>query len=231
MIFSQAFSQDSDKNDGYYEEKTADTTVNPYPKRLGIGPFVGFNTIVQSFYYDHIYGTGQPRGNVTYEGVFLEGAALSYVPLDFLMCEVTYLYSKNTKVTVADPNLGPNINQVVEISTQWIANPYARINFYATGGLSFILNELNKGRDKIDFSYNTIGFNVGVGFKINIPVKSAGMFNLYAEWRINWDVGQAAYTDYEKDKTGNYVVKATGTTNSYLSMPRFGILFYPGFIK
>jgi len=197
------------------QEDENDEFVNPYPKGLGFGFLVGTNTIVQNQY------NGDLERSISYEGVFFWGGSVNLALFDWLMLEATYNYTKNDKIVEKSNNQeGPNINQVIELTSQWIANPYSRINFYGDIGFSFYYNTLNQGRS-FETKDSPIGFNFGLGFKINIPVRAFGLFTPYLEWRLNWQptkVNGVTYWD-------NIPIEIEST--SFYSMPRLGVIFYP----
>jgi len=208
-----------------YAQANEDTTVtvfHPYEKHLGFSPVIGINTVVTTFYY--------PNGTNTspsYEGIPFYGGSISYSVFDFLLLEGSYFYDKNMKVYTANKGAqGPHINQFVEISSQWIANPYARVMFFATGGLSFLFNTFDE-LQTFKHSKNTIGFNIGIGFKINIPIKGFGLLNPFAEWRLNWDPAKTDATLPD----GHGGTQTGLKQNAFYSMPRFGIMVYPNIFK
>lgn len=193
-------------------------TYDPYTKGLGIGFNLGTNTIVESQYYKNL------KKSISYEGILFYGGALSYSLIDYLVLEAGYNYSKNTKIVQTSEDLeGPNIHQVVELTAQWVANPHSRINFFGTTGLSLFWNTLNLGRGYLESKDSQLGFNIGLGLKINIPIKGVGLINPVLEWRINWapsKVSTRAYWDRRE-------LPVEIESNKFFSMPRLTIMFYP----
>lgn len=211
-----------------YESDTAQKIPKTYQfeKAFGIGGVIGTHTIVQTIYNNTL--TPNLEKEVSYEGIFFYGAAVNYSLYDFLLLEAVYTYAKNNKIIEKSKDLeGPHIYQIIEISSIWTANPYSKINFYATLGYSIYSNTLNQGRD-IEISQSSNGFNFGLGLRVNIPVKNIGLFTPYIEWRINWAPTKVSGPAYWNPSDTN---PTTVGSTSYYSMPRFGITFYPDFLK
>ncbi len=207
------------QDDEYTDEYSEEEFVNPYPKGLGIGATVGTNTIVEQQYFE-----GNDK-SISYEGIFFWGAVLNWSVLDFLMIEASYNYSKNTKIIeTSNDQLGPNIHQVLELTSQWIANPSSRVNFYGTLGLSFFYNTLNERRVDLESQDNPVGFNFGLGFKVNIPIGNFMTLVPFLEWRLNWAPTKVnTWTYWDKGSTVPVQVQST----KFFSMPRLGLVFYP----
>jgi len=200
-----SFSKDNDFDD-------------PYIKGLGIGFNLGTNTIVETQYYKNL------QKSISYEGIVFYGGAISYSLIDYLVLEAGYNYSKNTKIVQTSEDLeGPNIHQVVELTAQWIANPHSRINFFGTTGLSMFWNTLNVGRGYLESKDAPIGFNIGIGLKINIPIKGVGLINPVLEWRINWAPSRVSTFTYWDRREQPVEIES----NKFFSMPRLAIMFYP----
>lgn len=197
-------------------EDTTLTVYHPYEKGLGIGPSLGANTIVQTIYYKN--GTSRVASQ---EGIFMYGGALSYSIFDFLQIETSYNYSLNNKVVEKNNNnIGPHVHRFFEINTQWIVNPYSRIMFFGSAGMSYILNTFDRGRT-FEQKNNYFGFNGGIGFKINIPIKGFGLIVPFAEWRIDWGPNKTLGHLFED----NQIIEIE--SRSFYSTPRFGIMIYP----
>jgi TatD DNase family protein len=205
------------EDEEYYEEDAEIELVHPYPKFIGFGPVVGTNTIIQS---QRIVGSGGER-TVSYEGIMAYGGTVAAEVWDYLTIELTYLYSKNTKVAEENDYLiDPFTHQIIEMTGRWYANPYNKINLYGITGISAIFN-----------SYNTedtdrLGVNVGVGAQINIPVESAGVFAPYFEWRIDFEFGD--FVSLLPNKQGEWV---KANTTQFFSIPRVGLLWFPSFLR
>jgi TatD DNase family protein len=210
---SFAFAQDD------YEDEEEIEYVTPYPKGLGIGFDVGTNTIVETQYYQGL------DKSISYEGIFFWGGSISWSVFDFMMLEATYNYSKNTKIIEKSNNqLGPNIHQVLELTSQWIANPHSKVNFYGVLGLSFFYNTLNDGRPGLETKDTPVGFNFGMGFKVNIPIASVMLVTPYLEWRLNWAPAKVKGITYWDPGS---VIPVEIESTKFFSMPRFGIMIYP----
>jgi TatD DNase family protein len=212
---SFVFAQDN----GDFEDEEEIEYVTPYPKGLGIGFDIGTNTIVETQYYQGL------DKSISYEGIFFWGGTLSWSVFDFMMLEATYNYSKNTKIIEKSNNqLGPNIHQVLELTSQWIANPHSRVNFYGMLGLSFFYNTLNDERPELETKDTPVGFNFGLGFKINIPIASVMLITPYLEWRLNWAPAKVKGITYWDPGS---VIPVEVESTKFFSMPRFGIIIYP----
>jgi TatD DNase family protein len=212
------FSQNEEEQEPETEQVK---TPNPYDKGLGFGIDIGTNTIVETQYYMDL------KKSVSYEGIFFWGLKVNYAMLDYLYLEATYTYSKNTKITDKNPELGPNIHKVLELTSQWIANPRSKISFFGMGGLTFFQNTLNEGRAFIESSDSPIGFNFGIGVRFQIPVKTVGIFDIVGEWRLNWAPGRVdSKTFWDR---GGQPVDIENT--KFFSMPRASLVFYPEFLR
>lgn len=206
-------------NDKFYE-KEGDYEVAPFSKFIGIGGFVGTNTIVESqVFIDK--SLNQPDQNISYEGISSFGGTITYGGIaEYLVLQVGYAYSKNTKVQEDTPGSLPNIHQLIEISSLWIPNPHNKINVFGAIGPSFIMNSINGVEN------SQIGLNAGVGFIFNIPIKGAGLLNLAAEWRLNFDL---ASVQREVEWQDTPPVTTSINSSSFYSIPRLNIIFYPDF--
>lgn len=215
-IFAQNDDYDYDEEDYY----------NPYAKFIGIGPCVSTNTIVDTYYKT----VGEH--DISYEGIFTIGGGLSYSPVDYLILELSYLFSKNRKTKdPAELVLGPNIHHTIEIAGKWVPNPNSKINFFATTGFSMIFNSYNSGSFKEESS-NRFAINTGLGLITNIPIESAGLFNVVLEWRLNFILGRtdvAYYTKFDPFFPDENI--ETAPVSSFFSMPRLGLVWYPNFLK
>jgi TatD DNase family protein len=206
------------EDDEYYEEGQSEeeALVHPYPKFFGFGPMVGTNTIIQE---QKLVETGG-EFPVSYEGIMAYGGSIAAEVWDYLAIELTYIYSKNTKVAEQNDYLiDPFTHQIIELTGRWLANPYNKINLYGITGVSAIFN-----------SYSTenterMGINVGIGAQINIPVETAGVFAPYFEWRLDFEFGESQILIPVQGE----LVRAN--TTQYFSIPRFGVLWYPDFLR
>jgi TatD DNase family protein len=196
------YNKNSDSENVIYE--------NPFEKKFGIGVVLGTNTIVETY---HLTKNG---GNidVSYEGIFTYGGSLFYSPLDFCLLEATYIYSKNTKIT-QQLGLPPTIDHIFELSSNWIMNPYSRVNFYGTIGYTAVFSSILKENK------TSSDINAGIGFFVNVPTKY-GLFNLLAEWKL--DIGiNTVNTNYWRPPSSPIPAKRS----VFSSIPRAGIVYYP----
>jgi TatD DNase family protein len=206
-VYAQSIMDDIERENNIEEEEL----IHPYPKFIGIGPVFGTNTVVETYFIDG------GDYDVSYEGLFVVGGALTYGVFDYLVIELAYNYSKNKKIAEKwDYTLEPSIYQNLEFCTHWILNPYSRVNFYGTLGITGFFNSFNGKPNK------QIGPNAGLGFFVNIPF-DIGLLNLAAEWRINFEIETKPQNKPNVDpELGEFV-----DTRSFYSIPRLTILFYP----
>ena len=196
---------------------------HPYRKPLGLGLVLATNTIVESY---------EPRPmNVSYEGLLSLGGTIHYSLFDYLIFSASYGYSKNNKIVEKYPdvlNLQPNIHQQIELTSNFIINPYGRINFFGMVGFSYLLNEYgdtqNPGLTKTE---NSPGINTGLGFYINIPVNGAGLFNIVAEWKLNFMLITTKLNYDPRIEPGKPGSTDPVEVNTFFSMPRVSIVFFP----
>ncbi len=219
-LFTQtSYAQDDYRYNDEYIEEEADYEKAPYPKFIGIGGFAGTNTIVESQVF--IEDSNVPDKNISYEGISSLGGTITFGGLaDYLLLQVGYAYSKNTKVQETSPGSLPNIHQLIELSSLWIPNPHNKINVFGAIGPSYIMNSIN-GVDN-----SQIGLNAGVGFIFNVPIKGAGLLNFTAEWRLNFELSAI---EREIEVQANPVVTTTIESKSFYSIPRLNLIFYPEF--
>jgi TatD DNase family protein len=195
---------------------------NPFPKFIGFGPYFGTNTVVETYY------KVQGEDDISYEGLFSYGGCITYYPADFVHLEAAYIYSKNNKVT----NSGPTVYNFMELSSMLSPNPYGVINFYGIAGLSYNYVTYDKG-GFYDRSNYRFGLLTGLGIIGNINLKKAGVLNIVLEWRLNFLLSRTNSVYYEKfvsPGSPENIVKES-PVSSFYSIPRFGILWYPPFLK
>ncbi len=228
FLFAAPFETASAQEDDEYFYEGDEEYVDPFRKFIGIGPMVGFNTIVETKYLD----AGDKDDS--YEGILAYGAAASWYIFDYLCFEAAYIYSKNTKVTDPYPDLlEPHIHEQLDLTTHWIANPHSRINFYGTVGITFFFNQINTfpspGADPELSSESKIGLNAGVGFVINIDF-NFGVLTVSPEWRLGFPFGRSESAYYYPDpkNPGELISESIELTN-FFSIPRINFLFYPYF--
>lgn len=222
LFLSQiVLAQDYDAFDEEYYEEEEETEkevwVNPYKKFLGLGVVIGTNTIVQTYSDD---GT-----DISYEGIFAVGGALSYELFDFMNLSASYLYSKNTKIQEdyeEIPNVY-NLHQMFELTATFTPNAGNKINFFGGAGPTILLNEYFQGIDDI-LKTTDIGINTTVGFTFNQKIGNAGILTFNAEWKLNFIFGETQFSnDPREDKIGAVNV------SSFFSIPRATLSFYPNF--
>jgi TatD DNase family protein len=229
VLLSISFSMNALAKD---KVKTTDTLEEGeeyiYKKFIGFGLIGGINTIVQS---KSRYDSKQQKEitkDDSDEGIAAYGGTVSAGILDYLFVSVSYVYSKNTKLSEKYPGLKPHIHQIIDISAHAIANPYSRVQFYGTLGVSIFFNAINSFKNNIPDGYDNItrfGFNAGIGFLINLPL-DFGMFTFSPEWRLCVPSGTTtAYEIYPNSVPSLVEYQAT----SFFSIPRITIVFYPKF--
>lgn len=217
MIFvASSFFAYSQTDDEYYDEYKP----TPYNKLIGFGPVIGANTIVESF---------NPRpNNVSYEGLLALGGIVHYGLTDYIILSGSYTYSKNTKLQDNFIDLSPNIHQSIELSANFIVNPYGKINLYGFAGPSFLLNEYGipggGSQDK-----NHLGINTGLGFFFNIPISGAGLLTLSAEWKLNFMLGTQNFDYDSRERITSPLYSTPVEISTFFSIPRMNLIFYPSF--
>lgn len=234
LSFTLAFAQtENEYDEDYYDDGNPENDefveeyYHPYKKFLGFGPVIGFNTIVETYYYD-IFDQ-----DVSNEGIIAYGGSFCYSPMDILVVEAAYLYSKNEKIAKQwDFALNPNTHQFWELSTHWTPNPYGRINVYGTIGLTLIQNSYGS-RDslgnKFQLESDLMGINAGLGFYINIKT-SAGLFVPTLSWVLNFQLGRSnALLPIDRDKVTGEPIFKDAEVSTFFSIPRFGLTYYPNF--
>ena len=205
------YSQDSETPD---EEVATEEYENPYNKFIGVGPMFGSNTIVETY----TLKTSGGEQNESHDGLFIYGGSLYFGLLDYCILEATYLYSINKKISEeANGLIAPFTYDIVELSSNWIINPYSRVNFYGIGGYTAILSSLNKQKN------NSSYLNIGLGFYINLETKY-GLLNFVAEWKLNFLLNNISTRWYPPGKPESPI---TADLTNFFSIPRFGIVFYP----
>ena len=220
----QSFAQSDDVfDDDYYEEEEIieEEWVNPYKKFIGIGGVIGTNTIVQTFKND--------EQEVTYEGIFAFGGAVTYGIFDYMWAQAAYVYSKNTKIGEqfeGEIEGAENTHQMYELTVMFTPNPGGRINVFAGAGPTISLNEYFQGVDNM-LTQNEFGINATVGFLFNQKFNGAGLLTVSAEWRLNFILGQSELEFDPRENnpnSGNPVDIST-----FFSIPRLTISFFPEF--
>lgn len=224
LSYFSLIAQSNKTEEGDFQDIFSDEVevYNPYEKTLGIGGFLGTNTIVQSI--EEIRGTR----DVSYEGIIFYGGMVNFFPWEFMSIQLGYVYSKNKKIVEKSKNLlGPNIHQVIELGTQWYVNPNSRLNFFGTLGPSIIFNKFGKGTDK-ERANSSFAINTGIGFNFNIPFTGIGLLTLSAEWRISFDMTVSnTYGVIFNPNDPNDIKFVEQRVTSFFSLPRIVLAFYP----
>lgn len=189
----------------------------PYKKILGIGGFLGTNTIVETRTFPVEFN--QDKENISYEGILATGGTITYGGIaNYLILQASYTSSTNNKVVEDGQALLPNEHKIIEIASLWIPNPHNKINVFAAIGPSFIMNNIN-GVDN-----SQIGINTGVGFILNIPFKNIGLLTLMAEWRLNFELKKFdKVIELQREPQTFQTIQAS----SFYSIPRLNLVFYP----
>lgn len=210
-------SQSLYSQEDYKYEEEEELFESPYKKLLGIGGFVGTNTIVESQSYPEEFN--QDDRNISYEGILAAGGTITYGGIaDYLILQASFASSTNNKLVEDGNALLPNEHQIIEISSLWIPNPHSKINVFGAVGPSIIMNSIN-GVDN-----SQIGLNTGVGFILNIPFKDIGLLTFMAEWRLNFELKSF---DKVIELQREPPVFQTIQSSSFYSIPRLNIIFYP----
>lgn len=207
------------------DDTLAETTahVPRFHKGLGIGPVFGSLTTVDT----HFLTEGEK--DISNEGIFAYGGRLSYGLEKYLLLDFTYIYGKNTKPTEKDATHGPNHHTFFDLSAHWIPNYESRVNYYATTGLSYIMNHYDDGGPVgYDHKFNVLGVNLGIGFNINIDCFKFGLLNLTAEWKVTFPFKRTTATIVDPADPDKKLTKKIEMSTFY-SIPQFGIIFYPNF--
>ena len=215
-----SYSQDQediylDEEEEYYE--------NPYKKVFGFGLTLGTNTVVES------YEPVRYSKSASLPVLFSYGGVVQYGPLDFLTFSASYIYSKDTR-NVEIHKVEPTTYQQFELTSHWIANPHGRVNFYGMIGASMLINSYGKSIGQGQETFTRSAINGGIGFFINIPIESMGMFVLAGEWKLNYQLGvvESAWDPSNPylDPTRNEPTEIS----TFFSIPKLNIMWYPTFL-
>lgn len=221
--FAQETEDDEEED---YRDVEYTTTIDPFPRLVGLGPVFGTNTIVET------YSGGQ---DVSYEGLAAFGGSINYRPISFIILQGTYVYSKNTKNSEKF-DVDPNIHQFLEFTMQWLPNPHARVNFFIGGGLSYLMNDYGALKllpsnvyEKYVKTDNSIGVNATLGFYANIGLpKGYGVLNFVAEWRLDFMLSDTKLDfDPRKNPETDPDYNKPTTISTFFSIPRAGFIWYP----
>lgn len=220
IMASPAWSQLKNIKINEPEDDQLEEEVNPYRKYIGISPVLGINTIVYTYYLE------EGQLDISNEGITAYGASLNIGLFNFLVFEATYLYSKNEKIA-KDWNylLNPNYHRFAEFSLHWIANPWGRINIFATTGLSAVFNSIGRRTYEGFYENNQLGINTGIGAYINIPTKW-GLIAPSFGWRLNFPLGkiQSNYARRVSGQTEPEIIETNVST--FFSIPRLQVIWF-----
>ncbi len=222
-FMASAQSEDTRTGDEeFIEGEMQEEFINPFEKFIGFGPFLAFNTIVETQYRSEIDKEAKDI-DISHEGLSAYGAFITFSPLDFLVADVAYVYSKDTKNSDELEGVDPSIFQLVEFSLHWIPNPYNRVNFFGTTGVTYIHNSIG-GYQENKIS-NLFGINAGLGIYINIE-SPVGLFTPTFEWRIDFALHRGTGVWFTGDDPDQPDIKEVDNSIFY-SLPRIGFIWYP----
>lgn len=212
--------------------------VHPYPKSFGVSFIAVTNTIVDA--WTSLDPAVQIKPNVySYDGILSFGGSFHYAISDKIKFEFGYIRSKNIKklrnlsdgFTFNDVGDSlPDIHQVLEGTMQYMFNPYSRVVFYGTGGISYLMNDFNGGQGFVNDkdpndrgrTRNLLGLVGGIGLFVNINTPY-GILAPGGEWRLNF----FSSSEDSRFLYQNKYVPANVAT--FFSMPRISITFFPKF--
>lgn len=121
------------------------------PKSIGFGFTVGNNTVVEGQQFLQRFQRGGtperhlwsvfapdsgPRRSFSFDGILAFGGALTYCLNERFTLEAGYVYSENTG-PAKNFGLDPIVTQVLETAVLYNLNPYSRVNFLASAGMTF----------------------------------------------------------------------------------------------
>ncbi len=216
------------------------------PKKFGFGIVIGSNTVVENQTYtppgkfvpsDTTYPytfdstlIGKSR-SFSYNGLAAFGAQATYSLSDRITLEASYFFSKNNQPI--EQGLDPITYHIVNVGGYYNLNPYAKVNFHANGGLSYVASS-----DGTNAS-SRIGLNLGPAMSVNIP-SPVGLFVPTFVVRFNFMFGttEDQVIARYRDKNGGPIVdpvtkeevgvdKADVTT--IYSLPHLTLTWYPKF--
>ncbi|HPD33033.1 MAG TPA: TatD family hydrolase [Candidatus Kapabacteria bacterium] len=231
IFTSTSYSQSNANNNEYENEDSLEQYENPVKKFIGLGPIMGINTIVETYYPE--------SQDISHDGLFAAGGTILYGgAFDWVIAQLSLIYSYNTKPTkdtkIYDSlhPLPANEHYFTEFTLDWVVNPHSRVNFYLISGISNITNIFSQ-YDSLLYplqhrnTINKTGLITGLGFFVNIPIKNAGLFCLNAEWRLNFMLSHTKRS-YDPRYNPPDCYKPSDITTFY-SIPRFGIIWFPPF--
>ncbi|MCL2039089.1 MAG: TatD family hydrolase [Bacteroidetes bacterium] len=222
LLSNNLYSQD------YYDDEYEVMEVpDPYYRKLGFGPLLGTNTFVDRY----------PSGNrsFSYEGLFSAGGYINYRFLENFIFQAAYSYSENTKAIDRLPDslkhtLDRSFHNAVEFSIIGMVIPKNMVNFYASLGTTYFMNQISANRGaplyKHYYDDKKWGLNTGIGIFVNFSLGNMGTLVVNAEWKLGFrlDEIQLNYDPREMSNSPNINIPTTHTTMS--SVPRGGIIWY-----
>jgi TatD DNase family protein len=191
--------------------------TNPFKKTFGIGFTGGTHTLVE-YYAD---GSNQTLGQ---SGRAL-GGEIEFHFTDNLSITGLFLSTINETVNRPDPRTGrrpqenPNYYQQFDLSLQWIFNPRNPVNFFVSGGGSYLRNSVDAQPYTNVFGGN---FSLGLGVNIKTPI---GIFYPMGEIRVAFTGGLNAERTIIPPDGGPAVVKTI--SGFFFSEVRAGLMWYP----
>ncbi|HRP02091.1 MAG TPA: TatD family hydrolase [Candidatus Kapabacteria bacterium] len=224
LIITTNLNAQNRHNDSDYDDTEAiEEHEHLYKKPLGLGIVFATNTIVESY-------TPKPT-NVSYEGLVSFGATFQYSLFDYLILTASYGYSENRKNIEKYnyiKNLLPNTHQQIELTSNFVINPYSRLNFYGMIGFSYLMNKYGDTRNPGQtYDENSPGINTGLGFYINIPISGAGLFNIAAEWKLNFMLEKTKLGYDPRVNPGQPGSDVPVEISTFFSMPRISFIWFP----
>lgn len=233
----------SDKTEYYDGDDYDYEQPDVYVRRIGFGPVIGTNTIVDR------YTTGLK--SFSQEGLLSSGAQLNIRIIEPLIFQVCYNYSENKKVYNQMPDSikkqpdslrlwpDPSYHNAVEFSFIYMLKPRNMVNFYGSAGATYFMNNLSRIRklpetntyykERWDNSY--VGLNAGIGAFVNFDLGSGGTIAINAEWKLGFSLADTKL-DYDPRKGPDDADYFKGAVYSTMtSIPRGGIIWYIPWVK
>jgi hypothetical protein len=237
-LYSQTDEHLYDYDDEYYEDDLE--MPDNFNRRLGIGPIFGSNTIVDRY-------STEPK-SFSNEGILSIGGLINYRFMENFIIQGAYTYSKNSTFVNRLPDsiknspypwLEPNYHQAIELTLIAMAKPRNMVNFYASLGATYFMNEIsmwdwdavaNKG-NRYYVTDDQLGINTGVGGFVNIDLKSIGTLTFYAEWKLSFRLSPTVLAYDPRQSPGSDAYRLGSEYTSMYSIPRGGIIWYVPWIK
>lgn len=233
FIASDSFSQRGRID--FEDEKETDIEIleHPYPKLIGIGVFIGSNTIVDNLTFLNGCRKGKDQW-VSLAAIAAFGAQVMYYPVEWIQLEAGFNTSSHQSSLFTNAGEAPIIDSYrnIDFAFKLIPNQYGRINFYAGSGIS--ISSANYGAN--NETITRVGPILNVGLMGNIDF-SWGVIVPSAEFRVNFPTGARRFTskpigpesrDYECYRN-EPEQRAILDVNTILAIPRFTISIFPKF--